>query len=156
MQYVNMYDETYYVHIPVRLRILGLFYQYGVRCGCFSPAGIAEAQAIYHEHEMLKPMKKRKRREYNSPSEEESDAEPMVQFFFFFKWMSLLCLMCIFTLSCISYGALSFLMQWNELVWLKEEKVEALKMDDRQNKAGTSSHSHDIHSNCFTKPSLMN
>ncbi|KTF74305.1 hypothetical protein cypCar_00044718 [Cyprinus carpio] len=56
-------------------------------------AGIAEAQVIYHEHEMLKPMKKRKRREYNSPSEEESDAEPM------------------------------------------EEKVEALKMDGRQNKA---------------------
>uniref|UniRef100_A0A673JF85 Lethal(3)malignant brain tumor-like protein 1 n=1 Tax=Sinocyclocheilus rhinocerous TaxID=307959 RepID=A0A673JF85_9TELE len=52
---------------------------YGVLYGSFSPAGIAEAQVIYHEHEMLKPMKKRKRREYNSPSEEESDAEPMVQ-----------------------------------------------------------------------------
>lgn len=153
MQYVNtvcmrQISGKNHVHITVRLRILRLFYQYGVRCGCFSPAGIAEAQVIYHEHEMLKPMKKRKRREYNSPSEEESDAEPMVQFFFFFKWMSLLCLMCILSLS--------FLMQWNELVWLKEEKVEALKMDDRQNKAGTSSHSHDIHSNCFTKPSLMN
>ncbi|XP_052449457.1 lethal(3)malignant brain tumor-like protein 1 isoform X1 [Carassius gibelio] len=61
-----------------------------------NPAGIAEAQVIYHEHEMLKPMKKRKRREYNSPSDEESDAEPM------------------------------------------EEKVEALKMDGRQNKAGSS------------------
>ncbi|KTG45511.1 hypothetical protein cypCar_00012548, partial [Cyprinus carpio] len=72
-----------------KLKILRLFYKYG----CFSPAGIAEAQVIYHEHEMLKPMKKRKRREYNSPSEEESDAEPM------------------------------------------EEKVEALKMDGRQNKA---------------------
>ncbi|KAI2650065.1 Lethal(3)malignant brain tumor-like protein 1 [Labeo rohita] len=60
-----------------------------------NPAGIAEAQVIYHEHEMLKPMKKRKRREYNSPSEEESDAEPM------------------------------------------EEKVEPLKMDGRQNKAGS-------------------
>uniref|UniRef100_A0A671QGF0 Lethal(3)malignant brain tumor-like protein 1 n=1 Tax=Sinocyclocheilus anshuiensis TaxID=1608454 RepID=A0A671QGF0_9TELE len=45
--------------------------------GSGHPAGIAEAQVIYHEHEMLKPMKKRKRREYNSPSEEESDAEPM-------------------------------------------------------------------------------
>lgn len=66
------------VLITVRLKILRLFYKYG----CFSPAGIAEAQVIYHEHEMLKPMKKRKRREYNSPSEEESDAEPMVQFFF--------------------------------------------------------------------------
>lgn len=49
--------------------------------GCFSLAGIEEEQVAYHEHEMLKPMKKRKRREYNSPSEEESDAEPMVQFF---------------------------------------------------------------------------
>ncbi len=74
-----------HVHIPVRLRILRLFYQYGVLCACFSPAGIAEAQVIYHEHEMLMPMKKRKRREYNSPSEEESDAEPMVHFCFFFK-----------------------------------------------------------------------
>ncbi|XP_077073920.1 lethal(3)malignant brain tumor-like protein 1 isoform X3 [Siphateles boraxobius] len=56
-------------------------------------AGIEEAQVAYHEHEMLKPMKKRKRREYNSPSEEESDAEPM------------------------------------------EEKIEALKIDGRHNKA---------------------
>ncbi|XP_051517036.1 lethal(3)malignant brain tumor-like protein 1 isoform X1 [Myxocyprinus asiaticus] len=52
-------------------------------------------QAQVHEHEMLKPMKKRKRREYNSPSEEESDTE------------------------------------------LMEEKAEASKMDDRQNKEGT-------------------
>lgn len=94
---------------------------------CFSPAGIAEPQDAYHEHEMLKPMKKRKRREYNSPSEEESDAEPMVQFFEFIK---LLCLMCIFV----------FLMQWNALLSFKEEKVEALKIDGRHNKAGTSSH----------------
>ncbi|XP_002666454.2 lethal(3)malignant brain tumor-like protein 1 isoform X1 [Danio rerio] len=41
------------------------------------PAGLAEAQVMYREHDMMKPMKKRKRREYNSPSEDDSDAEPM-------------------------------------------------------------------------------
>lgn len=42
--------------------------------------------------------------------------------------------MCIFTLSCISYGVL---MQGNALLSLKEEKIEALKIDGRHNKAGT-------------------
>ncbi|XP_057175937.1 lethal(3)malignant brain tumor-like protein 1 isoform X2 [Triplophysa rosa] len=49
-----------------------------------NPAGvesIAKALLTSNEHEMLKPIKKRKRREYNSPSEEDSDNEAMEEKF---------------------------------------------------------------------------
>nr|XP_055044741.1 lethal(3)malignant brain tumor-like protein 1 isoform X1 [Misgurnus anguillicaudatus] len=49
-----------------------------------NPAGVesfTEALLTSHDHEMLKPMKKRKRREYNSLSDEDSDNEPMEENF---------------------------------------------------------------------------
>lgn len=38
-----------------------------------------ESAAMSRDSELLKPMKKRKRRDYLSPSEEDSEPEPMVR-----------------------------------------------------------------------------